>query len=169
MTLHITTHRLILRPFELRDLEPFVAYRADPRVAQYQGWSSFTAAQGQEFLEWAQTARLGVPGEWYQVAIERAGGRVGDCAVHTLDAERVELGVTLALASWGQGIATEALIALIAFLRERGFIHFTATTDVRNEPVHRLFERLGFDRDHLTHGVYDGESCDEWVYVLDAA
>ena len=56
-----------------------------------------------------------------------------------------ELGVTLAGASQGKGIATEALIALVSVLFEDHGLHrIFAETDERNLPVHRLFERIGF-------------------------
>ena len=35
----LTTERLIIRRFQDSDLEFFLAYRNDPEVAKYQGWS----------------------------------------------------------------------------------------------------------------------------------
>ena len=37
-TIQIVTERLRLRPFQVEDLEAFVAYRGDPEVARYQSW-----------------------------------------------------------------------------------------------------------------------------------
>ena len=36
----LETDRLKLRPFQMSDLDPFVAYRSDPEVARYQGWDA---------------------------------------------------------------------------------------------------------------------------------
>ena len=56
-----------------------------------------------------------------------------------------EIGVTLAHASQGKGLATEALTALLTELFEqRGMHRVFAEADDRNVPVCRLLERLGF-------------------------
>jgi RimJ/RimL family protein N-acetyltransferase len=56
-----------------------------------------------------------------------------------------EVGVTLAPAHQGSGLATEALAAVIAHLfEERGLHRVYAQADDRNVAVHRLLERLGF-------------------------
>ncbi len=56
-----------------------------------------------------------------------------------------ELGVTLAQANEGKGLATEALTAVMAELFEqRGMHRVFAEADDRNVPVRRLLERLGF-------------------------
>ncbi len=38
MPFPLETDRLILRQFRDTDLDEFLAYRSDPRVARYQGW-----------------------------------------------------------------------------------------------------------------------------------
>jgi RimJ/RimL family protein N-acetyltransferase len=67
----VEARRLVLRRLREADLEALVAYRADPEVARYQGWSGeghflenvwFKGAWGDEFLyallgrEWARAA-----------------------------------------------------------------------------------------------------------------
>ncbi|WP_410962615.1 GNAT family N-acetyltransferase, partial [Salmonella sp. SAL4358] len=55
-----------------------------------------------------------------------------------------EVGITLAPASQGRGIAREALGALITSLFEqRGMHRVLAHADDRNVAVHRLLEHLG--------------------------
>lgn len=47
----LETPRLILRPFQDSDLEPFVAYRSDPEVARYQGWEApYSVESAMEFI-----------------------------------------------------------------------------------------------------------------------
>lgn len=145
----IVTERLVLRPFRMGDLEGFVAYRSDPDVARYQGWdSSFSMAEAESFLDSQRGITFGQPGEWLQLAIvDRENDTLyGDCAVRVLaDQPTAELGVTLAPASQGKGIAAEALTAVITELFDRLGLHRVfAETDDRNKAVHRLFERLGF-------------------------
>jgi RimJ/RimL family protein N-acetyltransferase len=146
----IVTERLILRPFEAGDLAEFAAYRSDPEVARYQSWDSrYSMADAESFFDSQRGLSFGQVGEWLQLAIvdRHSGTLYGDCAVrvtgdrHTM----AELGVTLASASQGKGLATEALSAVVTELFERHGVHRAfAETDDRNAAVHRLFERLGF-------------------------
>jgi RimJ/RimL family protein N-acetyltransferase len=136
----IETARLVLRPFAPGDLDAFVAYRRDPEVARYQSWdTSFSRADAEAVL---------MPGDWQQVAIadRETGALLGDCAVHALADQpaTTEVGVTLAPASQGRGIAREALGALIADLFAAQAMHrVLAQADDRNVAVHRLLEHLG--------------------------
>ena len=145
----IRTDRLMLRPFQVGDLAEFVAYRSEPDIARYQGWtSSFSMADAEAFLDSQREITFGQPGEWLQLAIidRERGTLYGDCAVRVMtDQPIAELGVTLAPASQGKGIATEALTAVISELFDGlGMHRVFGETDDRNEAVHRLFERLGF-------------------------
>ena len=67
----LETPRLILRAFEERDVAPFTAYRSDPEVARFQGWQApFPPDEAARFVTEMIQARPGIPGVWYQVAIE---------------------------------------------------------------------------------------------------
>jgi RimJ/RimL family protein N-acetyltransferase len=148
--IEIVTERLSLRPFQVDDLEAFVAYRSDPEVARYQSWDSpYPMAAAESFLSSQRELVFGQPGEWLQLAIvDRASSAVcGDCAVRvaTDQPATAEIGVTLAQASQGKGLAIEALTAVVAELFERRGMHrVVAEADDRNVPVRRLLERLGF-------------------------
>lgn len=150
LSIEIVTGRLTLRPFRADDLQAFVAYRSDPEVARYQSWdSTYSMADAESFLRSQRGLVFGRPGEWLQLAIvERETGTVcGDCAVRVLTDQpaTAELGVTLALANQGRGLAGEALAAVLTELFERRGVHRVfAEADDRNVPVRRLFERLGF-------------------------
>jgi len=150
VSVEIVTERLRLRPFQAEDLERFVAYRSDPEVARYQSWDrTYSMADAESFLSSQRELVFGQPGEWLQLAIvERETGTLrGDCAVRVLtdQPETAEVGVTLARASQGKGLATEALAAVVTELFERRGMHRVfAEADARNVPVLRLFERLGF-------------------------
>ena len=166
--------RLPQRPFAAGDLAAFVAYRSDPEVARYQGWTSaFSRADAERFLADQQGVGFCQPGAWLQLAlVDRASGVVHcDCAVHTLDDQpaSTEVGVTLAPGSQGKGYATEALGTLVAALFEQGGMHRVfANTDERNVAAHRVFERLGFRREgcHLEAYWFKDEWTTLCVYAL---
>ena len=145
---------MTLRPFQVDDLAAFVAYRSDPEVAEvarYESWDrTYSMADAESFLRSSQREPVfGQPGKWLQLAIvDRETGTVcGDCAVRVLSDQpaTAEVGVTLAQANQGKGLATEALTAVVTELFERRGIHRVfAQADDRNVPVRRLLERLGF-------------------------
>ena len=146
----IVTERLCLRPFRAADLPAFVAYRSTPEIARYQSWdTSFSQADARQFFAEQQATELGRPGDCVQLAaLDRETGELcGDCAVRVEPDQTAsaEIGVTLAPAHQGRGLAAEALGAVIATLFERfGIERIHAETDERNAAVHRLLERLGF-------------------------
>ena len=146
----ILTERLVLRPFCAGDLAAFVAYRREPDVARYQSWDvGYSMADAEDFLVEQERVELGQPGAWVQLAaVDRADGSlIGDCASNVLSELRAtaEIGITLAPASQGKGLAHEALNGLITALFARHHLHrVIAHADDRNRPVLRLLERLGF-------------------------
>jgi RimJ/RimL family protein N-acetyltransferase len=150
MAAEIVTERLRLRPFQVDDLEAFVAYRSDPEVARYQSWDdSYSLTDAQSFLASQRQLKLGQPGEWLQLAIvdRCTGGLCGDCAVRVeIDPPATaEIGVTLAPSRRSEGLATEALAAVVTALFEQHGMHRVfAEADDRNAAVKRLLERLAF-------------------------
>lgn len=167
----IETERLRLRPFEARDLPAFLAYRQDPEVARYQGWSDYTRADAEAFFERQAQTVFGEAETWFQVGIAELGSDalIGDCAVHFLGERQVEVGFTLSSGHQGRGVMTEASRSLLGFLfGELGMHRATATVDTRNEACVRLLERLGFRREgHFLKNVwFKGAWGDEFSYAL---
>lgn len=116
----LRTPRLIVRRFAPDDLDAFHAYRDDPEVARYQGWTTPYAHATAAALvaEFAAGPAL-APGQWTQFAVERQSepGLIGDVGVRLEAAEpTAELGFTVARAHWGNGYGREALRAVAAFL-----------------------------------------------------
>ena len=146
----IVTERLVLRLLEPRDVPAFAAYRSDADVARYQSWdTTYSTADGERLFAAQQDVDFGDSGPWVQVAaVDRVSGELcGDCAVRVVtdQPQTAEVGVTLAPARQGSGIATEALGAVVTRLFEQHGIHRVyAETDDRNAAVHRLLERPGF-------------------------
>jgi RimJ/RimL family protein N-acetyltransferase len=62
--------RLTLRRLRPADLPAFCAYRARPEVARYQGWDTWTQADGERFFEQQAALHPDTPGTWFQFAIE---------------------------------------------------------------------------------------------------
>jgi RimJ/RimL family protein N-acetyltransferase len=171
LTLPILTDRLELTPLTQVDRDAFVAYRRLPEVARWQSWTpDYTDADADDLIASQPSSIESESGRWLQVAVRRDGALVGDVAVHALaqQPDTYELGVTIAPASQGLGYATEALGALIAGLfGAQGAHRVFAVTDARNEPVARLFQRLGFRHEgrNVDADWFKGEwtSIDTWA------
>lgn len=152
------------------DAAAFAEYRDDPETARYQDWDlpySVDAAirliVGQDGEGWP------VPGEWIQLAVERAGVLVGDVAVGlSADRATADIGYTLAPAFRGQGFATEAVAAVLHRLREVGIVRCRAAADPANVASIRLLERLGFVHVGRTErsALVRGEWVDDDHYEL---
>ena len=166
------TSRLLVRPFTPADLEAFVAYRSDPEVARYQSWSDYDAARGRALIESMRTLQPGVPGQWYQFALEeRASGTlVGDLAFKVSESEprEAEVGFTLSPAHQGRGYGTEALRALLGYAFGTLKLHrVVAITDALNAPAAALLERVGMRREaHYVENVwFKGAWGSEFLYA----
>ncbi|WP_329571514.1 GNAT family N-acetyltransferase [Kitasatospora sp. NBC_01266] len=144
----LQTPRLDLRRFRPEDAPALAAYRSDPTVARYQGWTApVTPAQATELVRGFAAGDPGQPG-WFQYAIElRADGRlIGDLGVCLHEnLLQAELGFSLAPEHQGHGYAAEAVRAVLRELFEqRGLHRVSAECDTRNRSSARLLERVGF-------------------------
>ena len=141
----VTTARLVIDLLTVDDAPSVAAYRSDPDVARYQGWTVPYAVE--------QAVALAGSG---QLALREEGEVVGDAMVEPVagSPHAIEIGVTLAPAAQGRGLATEAVVALVDAAFAGGRARAIAHVDVRNEPSQRLFDRAGFRREGLLHHSY---------------
>ena len=174
MPLPLVTERLLLRHFHESDLDAFHAYRNDPEVFKYQGWSvPYLREMAAEFIAVMKDAVPGEEGHWFQVAVQRKSdyALVGDVAFCPLrgSPRQAFFGFSLARRFWGQGYASEATQAVLDYLFHELDMHrVVADCDVENAHSIRLLERLGFRREaHHLESYWTGEQwCDEYVYAL---
>jgi len=158
---NLATARLILRHFTDADLLPFMAYRNDPEVARYQSWEGISEPEARAFIEEQKMVQPGVPGQWFQIAIELKESRtlVGDCALKLdeHDNRQAEIGYTLSRAYQGKGIASEAVSCVLDYAFRTLELHrVIAITDCENAASVALLERLGLRREG--HFIYRASS-----------
>jgi aminoglycoside 6'-N-acetyltransferase len=171
VTFRLDTARLVVRAFEIRDVDALHAYRNDPQTARFQSWTSpypFEQARA-AVTEMRGVDRLRV-GDWTQLAVERrdAAGLIGDIGVRLSDdAREAEVGYTFAPAARGQGYASEAVAAVVEHLFDRvGVRRVEARADPDNGRSRRLLERIGFTYVGTAEGDGGGdqEGSDEAHY-----
>jgi RimJ/RimL family protein N-acetyltransferase len=147
----LTTARLLLRPWREADLASFAALNADPAVMAFfpeplerdasdalaRRLADDLARRGYGF--WA----LEVPGQADFIGF--VGLSVPSFPAHFTPC--VEIGWRLAREHWGQGYATEAARAALAFgFRRLALAEIVSFTAEGNQPSRRVMERLGMTR-----------------------
>jgi len=141
----LTTERLLLRRAHPDDAQAlFDAYASDPQATRYLSWRTHdTVAETTEFLENAATSWDG-GGEfiWALVPLGRtaAMGAIGAAP----GPHGMEIGYVLGRDWWGQGLATEALTRLMAWLRTQpGVYRIWAYCAVEHARSARVLQRGG--------------------------
>ena len=171
----LDTPRLRLRPYRREDAPELFALYSDPRVVRYWSFPAWTSpAQASAYLDRALSEMA--EGRTLPWAVAR---RVDDCLVGTVTLfalapgqGRAELGSSLLPALQGQGHATEAVRAALAYgFDALGLRRIEADVDPRNAPSRRVLERLGFVQEGLARARWfvGGETCDSVLYGLLAA
>jgi ribosomal-protein-alanine N-acetyltransferase len=147
----LETERLVLREFAPADVDAMFAIMSDARVLRYFGSLPMTtrddALRRVEGIRSAFRKREGV--RW---AVERRidGQLIGSCGFWRLLPEhaRAEVGYELSPDTWGQGVMTEALRAVLAFGFSTMRLHSVeAQIHPANIGSQRVLEKLGFVRE----------------------
>ena len=163
--------RLRLRPYRQDDARAIYALYSDPVVTRYWSFPAWTRReQASDYL--AARMALETPAVYAWALAAREGDRlIGTTTLFSLSGphKRAEIGYSLLPARQGQGLATEALRAVLGHaFGPLGLERIEADVDPRNEPSWRLLEKLGFRREGLLRNRWrvDGEVCDSFLYGL---
>lgn len=168
----IETARLRLRPYRDADAAAIYAIYSHPDVTRYWSFAPWSdSAQAQAYLERVYAdAASGLAMPW-AVATREDDCLVGTTTLFSVNGEqgRAEIGYSLAQASQGRGLATEAVRAVVAHAIDAlGLFRIEADVDPRNDASRRLLERLGFRNEGLLRERWrvNGETCDTAFYGL---
>ncbi|GAB4209538.1 MAG: GNAT family protein [Roseiflexaceae bacterium] len=156
----LETERLVLRALTLDDADAMFASRSDPQVIRYFGTLPMTAhEQAAEQIERVLTDYREQNGiRW---AITRRGDdyMIGSCGFWRLVKPhfRAELGYDLLPQWWGQGIMTEAIMAVLRFaFTTMGLHSIEAQIHPDNIASRRVLEKLGFVQEgYFRENYYD--------------
>ncbi len=181
----VTTERLLLRDFTPGDRAALLAYHSDPRYTEFYGPDEGGPEQTIQLLDLFLSWQAERPRRNYQLAIigsntesnigsstELAASPepIGNCGIRSkgYDSGTAELGLELAPAYWGRGIATEAARAILGFaFRDLGLRRIVGISVTQNDRVTRLVTRLGFRSAGIRPGPdwmrARGWSETEWV------
>jgi RimJ/RimL family protein N-acetyltransferase len=162
----LTTDRLLLRRWRPEDREPFASMNADPRVMEY--FPHLLSREESDQLVERSEAHFRNHG-FGPFALERrdSGEFLGFTGLYIPTFEApftpcVEIGWRLAAEFWGEGLATEAARAVVAYAFEvLGLEALVSFTVPANQRSRRVMEKLGMRRDpseDFDHpGIADGD------------
>jgi ribosomal-protein-alanine N-acetyltransferase len=162
----IETQRLILRRLARYDAPALHSMFSDAESMQF--WSSLPHKDPSETEAWVEESIATMArGDAHDFAVLREGKVVGRVAFWMGN----EIGFIFDRAVWGQGIAREAVGALLRYGFETlGFTSVRADVDPENLRSVTLLERLGFQRTGYAERTFKlGERWTDSVYLELAA
>ena len=157
----ILTSRLRLRRARIDDLDAMHAVLSHPQAMRY--WSTPPHRDLDQTLEWLEGMIGAAPEESDDYVVEHQGRIIGKAGCWRVP----EIGYILHPDAWGQGLAHEALTAVIA----KVFATFPAgairaDVDPRNAASLKLLGRLGFVETHRAARTWlVGEEWCDSVYL----
>jgi ribosomal-protein-alanine N-acetyltransferase len=158
----LETPRLILRRLASYDVPALHEMLSDPETMRY--WSTLPHAEIAETETWVRESVEGqARGDAHDFAVLRDGRLVGRVAFWMGN----EIGFLFHRAVWGQGVAREAVGALLRYGFETlNFTSVRADVDPENLRSLALLERLGFQRTGYAERTFQiGERWTDSVYL----
>ena len=164
----LSTRRLRLRTFVTEDLPAYAALNADFEVMKYLG-GPLDREHSDQMVGAAQRsfAESGVG----KIAIERAsdGAFLGMCGLSCEEwyPHDLELGWRLDRRYWGQGYASEAASAWLAYaFTTMAQTRIISIADVLNARSIAVMKRLAMTLDHMAELVHEEETFSAVIYAI---
>jgi [ribosomal protein S5]-alanine N-acetyltransferase len=156
----IRTPRLVLRRARPDDLEPLFAMMSDAETMRY--WSTPPHADLATTQAWLDSMIAAPADTGDDFIVEKDGQAIGKLGAWRLP----EVGYLIGRPYWGQGYATEAMAAFVAYAFGHRTDHLTADVDPRNEASLALLARTGFRETGRAANTWcvGGQWCDS-VYL----
>ena len=164
----LKTERLLLRPFELSDIDAVLEYASDPQWATYHP-GPYNRKRAEYMVAYAVSTPPDKGTVFAIVYDGRVKGLVSLIVDHEDRIRKAELGYDLARDVWGRGLATEAATAVCDWgFREYALAKIFAGADARNSRSLRVMKKLGMTREalHRSDEVENGERLDRAVYSV---
>lgn len=146
----LETERLVLRPWQQKDLQDFYTYASVPGVGECAGWKHHENIAESEailnrFIEGRHT---------FALVDKRTGKVIGSLGLMPPDifaaqedetAFGCEIGYVLSRDDWGRGLMTEAVKRAVWYcMEELGMDYVTCAHFMENDRSRRVIEKCGF-------------------------
>jgi len=143
---NIQTERLLLRKPESGDAtEIFRRYASDPEVTRFLAWPMHRSVDDTRvFLEYSEAEWARWPAGPYVICSLDDGSLLGSTGLSFDAPFRASTGYVLAKEAWGQGFATEALLAMRQLAADLGVKRLHAMCHPEHHPSRHVLEKGGF-------------------------
>jgi RimJ/RimL family protein N-acetyltransferase len=167
----LTTPRLLLRAYRMDDLPLYASLNADPEVVEHLG-GPISREESDDIADWAQALHsaegIGL------LAVERRADNkfLGMCGLHHLDwyPDVIEIGWRLERRYWGNGYATEAANAWLAYgFQTLNLPRVISVTEEANTRSVAVMRRLGMTVDHYATLEENDQTFDAVVHAITKA
>lgn len=144
----LETDRLILRPFELSDIQAvFECWESDPSVAKYMFWSSHNDIN--KTKEWITSEIQKISSdEWYRWAVieKRTNNLIGTGLIYLEHEYNLyEIAYNFGKEYWGNGFATETMSAILQYAKNTlGIKELVGRYAKENIASGNVLKKLGF-------------------------
>lgn len=155
MPLELSSERLLLRELQPQDTPALFALFSDPLTVEYTEWEPFQTLSDAEWLvNWARNGAEQEPRTvfvwgicWHNAEVTELIGVV-TLSIRNSSIGEASLGYILLRSTWGQGFATEAGRAVIAFGFHQLRLHrVTGACSPENQASARVLEKIGMRRE----------------------
>ena len=146
--IRIETERLILRPWQISDLNDLYEYASVPGVGEMAGWNHHKSQEETKqildmFIQQKKTLAL---------VLKENEKVIGSLGIEEMkpdpegpDKQGRELGYVLSKDYWGRGLMPEAVMAVVDYcFRVLGYDYLTCGHFLRNDRSRRVVEKCGF-------------------------
>lgn len=168
----LETDRLILRQVTNDDANNLLTYLSDMDVLKYVGLEPFESIEDAlDEISWYQSIFEKGTGIRWGISLKGKGEIIGSCGYLNRAEQhyRAEIGFELSKEYWGNGIASEAIRAVICYGFEQMHLQrIEALIEPPNFPSQKAVERLGFIREGLLRSYEHtcGKFDDLYMYSL---
>lgn len=167
----IETERLVLRPFELGDVDDVFEYAQDPEWSRYLRVlpRPYERQHAEQFIARQVLSDRSTHPTW---AMTLAGTVIGGINLRFhFEHRSAELGYSVARKHWRKGFCTEGARAVVdaAFTTHEDLIRVHARADDDNVGSQRVMEKIGMVKEGVLRSsrVERGEAFDEaWYSIL---
>ena len=139
------TKRLIIRELKENhhDIQALYKILSDTETNTYLPWFPLkTIAEAEDFYKTKIKAYSKQNGYYFAICLKENDTLIGYISVSGTTSH--DFGYGLLKEFWKQGIATEACLPVIRFLKTQGWIYLTATHDICNQASGYVMVKLGF-------------------------
>lgn len=173
----IETERLVLRKPVLEDAELiFARYASDPEVTRFLAWPRHeTVEQTRAFLGFSELEWQRWPAGPYLVESRPGGRLLGSTGLAYETRQLASTGYVFAQDAWGEGYATEALLAIVELARDLGVERLYAVCHVDHAPSIRVLKKGGLKHEARLPSSIEfpnlapGVLCDVFRYAVEFA